>query len=127
LSSITFSCHVSEWNLSPVTPVRAVKRAHPTASKKERRNTVNAAGIIVVFVLGAMVAGILGFILQRIQYARGRAGAYRRPQAIVQQTSQTPIQVVRSSVAAGFSCLFWTIVLVLFLGLLGYVAYYAVF
>jgi hypothetical protein len=108
-------------------PVRAIEWWHWSTENRERRKTVNVAEIIVVFLLGAMVAGILGFILQRIQYARGRAGAYRRPQAIVHQTSQTPIQVVRSSVAAGFSCLFWTIVLVLFLGLLGYVAYYAAF
>jgi hypothetical protein len=97
------------------------------AKNRERRNTVNVAEAIGVFLLGAVVAGILGFILQRIQYARGQAGAYRHPQAIVQQTGQTPIQVVRNSIAAGFNCLFWIIVLILFLGLLGYVAYYAAF
>jgi hypothetical protein len=86
-------------------------------------SAVSAAEIIAVFLFGGIVAGILGYITQKINWARGRVGKYKSYQEVKQQTKETPIQVVKSSVAASFSCAFWTVVLILFLLLLAYLAY----
>ena len=81
------------------------------------------AEIAIGILLGIGIAGILGYISQRIQWARAQSGAYRRPQSVGHQTAQTPIQVVRSSIEASFSCLFWSVVLILFVSLLGFLVY----
>jgi hypothetical protein len=77
--------------------------------------TLSWVDLVIGAVLGISIAGILGYILGRIRWARGRVGAANRPQSISFQTSQTPIQVVRGSIAAFFSCLFWGVVLILFI------------
>lgn len=62
---------------------------------------------------GFGMAGVLGFVLQRRRLAEKKAGEYKRPQSVTQKTDKTPIQVVRGSIAAWLSSLFWTFVLVI--------------
>jgi nitrate reductase gamma subunit len=66
-------------------------------------------------VFGFIAAGLIGLILNRIREARARMGQRNRPlntfpDAI--QPRMTPASIVRNSLLATFSCVFWIIVLV---------------
>lgn len=65
------------------------------------------------FLLGILVAGIMGFLLQRLYLAYIKMTEASRPQVIVATTRRTPAEVVASSIQAG--CLL--IVAIAFLGL----------
>lgn len=66
-------------------------------------------------VYGLIAAGLIGLILNRIREARARMGQRNRPlntfpDAV--QARMTPASIVRKSLLATFSCVFWVIVLV---------------
>lgn len=63
-------------------------------------------------VTGFVMAGVFGFVLQKRRLAQKKAGEYKNPQTISQKTEKTPIEVVKSSIVAWFSSLFWTVVLI---------------
>jgi len=79
------------------------------------------------FLLGAgfgfLVAGVLGFVLQRIHWLRGRVGAFGRSQTVMQDTNRTPAEVARDSLQAFVGCVFWGIVLLVVLAGIGWVLY----
>lgn len=68
------------------------------------------------FLMGALVgfiaATILGMVMQRIRLERGKMGAHHRTQAVTQQTSKTPAQVVQESRSAALNWFFWMLVLI---------------
>jgi hypothetical protein len=76
--------------------------------------------------VGFVLASFLGFVMGRIRVAKGKMGARRRPQTVAQQTSQTPDQVVRSSVAAALSFFLWVVALLAVAGIALLVVYYAI-
>jgi hypothetical protein len=57
------------------------------------------------FCTGFLVAGVFGFVLQSILWLWARWGAATRPQVVVQQTRDTPLQVVIRSILAGLMLL----------------------
>lgn len=73
------------------------------------------------FVLGFVVAGALGFVLQRIRLANLRIQQAGTKQKIVGETQFTPREAVRQSAAAQLEILFWVVLFVGFLGLLVWV------
>jgi ABC-type Fe3+ transport system permease subunit len=64
---------------------------------------------------GFVMAGVFGFVLQKLRLAQKKAGEYKKPQSVTQKTDKTPIEVVRSSIIAWLSSLFWTVVLIVVL------------
>lgn len=64
------------------------------------------------FLMGVLMAGILGFVLQQRRLAGVRKGAYRRPQKIELKTEKTPGKVVWSSCVACVEYYLWTMLLV---------------
>jgi hypothetical protein len=120
LFSITISYPIPEqYTLSPATQPDPQKRILTVPADHARRSpvslTLSWVDLVIGAVLGISVAGILGYIMGQIRWARGQVGAASRPQSVGHQTAQTPLQVVRGSIAAFFSCIFWTIILILFL------------
>ena len=63
------------------------------------------SGVLV----GFLIAGILGFVLQQVRFAVKKVGDAGRPQQVKIDTEQTPAQVVSSSIGAG--C--WLVMIVL--------------
>ena len=72
------------------------------------------AGVVV----GFLIAGILGYILQRIRLSQARMGASGRKQTVRMETDRAPIEVVRDSATGAVSCFVWIIILLAFGGLL---------
>lgn len=77
--------------------------------------------------LGFIMAGIIGLILDRIREARGRAGAQERtldrfPAAV--QPTLTPAGIVRASWEARWAVVAWTLVLIIVVALSFLGAYY---
>jgi hypothetical protein len=66
---------------------------------------------------GALFTLILGRLAQSIYLAGKKAKARSRPQSVNQKTSQTPTQIVRSSIAAALRQLFLIVVFLLVLAL----------
>jgi hypothetical protein len=64
------------------------------------------------FVLGFLVAGVLGFVIQRIRLASIRVKQAGTKQAIVGQTLLTPTEAFLRAVAANFEIFFWILLLV---------------
>jgi hypothetical protein len=70
--------------------------------------------------LGFVVAGIIGLILDRIREARGRARAQDRPLDTFPDATQpnlTPAGIVRTSQEAQFTLIALILILIIFLGL----------
>lgn len=63
------------------------------------------------FLLGTLVAGVMGFLLQQLYLAYKRMTEASRPQVIVATTRRTPAEVVVSSIQAG--CLLIAAIVVL--------------
>jgi hypothetical protein len=61
------------------------------------------------FASGVLVAGVLGFVLQRIRLASARSRADRNRQAVAGQTGQTPREVVRQARRARIEIFVWII------------------
>lgn len=64
------------------------------------------------FLIGFMVAGVFGFILQQIQLARFKAGKAAKKE-MVAVTTQSPEEVTRASRKAQWDLVIWTFVLIL--------------
>ena len=64
------------------------------------------------FLLGFLVAGVLGFIFQRIRLLNFRAGQANKKMAMV-ETKQSPRETYRSSMRAQMEIFVWIIVLIL--------------
>ena len=71
-------------------------------------NTDLCFGIVIGFV----VAGVLGFVLQQILFLVKRVQAADQPQKVFHETAQTPSQVVGASVRAGCTLFILTIVVI---------------
>ena len=63
------------------------------------------------FLLGFLVAGVLGFIVQRLLLLRAKAGAADKKVAVV-ETKQSPKQVYMSSMRAKMERAIWFILLI---------------
>lgn len=68
-----------------------------------------AAGVAV----GLLVAGVIGFMLNKIMKARNDMRAPDRPMNV--PTGKTPRSVMSSAAAAAQTCMLWSLALVLFL------------
>lgn len=64
------------------------------------------------FVLGFLVAGIFGQMMNRINKARNAMGDPDKPMKVA--TTNTPRSVMASAAKAGQTCLLWSLALVLF-------------
>ena len=59
------------------------------------------------FILGFLIAGVLGFTLTKIRAARDTMGSPYRPMTV--KTQKTPRQVMDEAAGARLSCILWTI------------------
>ncbi len=73
------------------------------------------------FILGFLVAGVLGWILQRVRQTMQDMGAPNRPMMIA--TNRTPNDVVRASGAAFWRLIGWFFLLFCGLGIAGWLLY----
>jgi hypothetical protein len=64
------------------------------------------------FIAGFLVAGVIGFLLNRINLARNAMRAPDRPMNV--PTGNTPRTVMANAARAGQTCMTWSIALVLF-------------
>ena len=73
----------------------------------------------LVFVTGLLVgfvmAGALGYVLQKRRVAKAKMGASKRPQTVALKTDKTPEEVVKSSRIAGLDFVLWTMAVALVL------------
>jgi hypothetical protein len=72
----------------------------------------NSTDFCFGIVIGVVVAGLLGFVLQQVLFLVKRVQAADKPQKIFHETAQTPSQVVGSSVRAGCTLFILTIVVI---------------
>ena len=73
---------------------------------------VDDISFIVGFLLGFLVAGIIGQMMNRINKARNAMGDPDKPMRVA--TANTPRSVMASAAKAGQTCLLWSFALVLF-------------
>jgi hypothetical protein len=70
-------------------------------------------------VYGFILAGIIGFLLNRIRHARARTGQMRQPLDTFPDAAQpglTPLGIVRKGTCSMFACAFWLVLLLVVLG-----------
>jgi hypothetical protein len=78
------------------------------------------------FAAGIFVAGLLGFIMQQLRFARKKMSALGSPQKVGHETDRTPAQILMDSIAGTFNYAVWLAVLLgLFLGFAWLIARYA--
>ena len=77
---------------------------------------MDTSSFLVGFALGFSLAAFLGFTAQRILLASDQSQSFRNPQAVSTDTEETPLQVLRESIAAGLRCGCWVLVLVVGVG-----------
>jgi hypothetical protein len=65
------------------------------------------------FIVGAVIAGIAGFVLQRIRLATKRAQAANSKQPVRGQTDLTPNEVVRNARNARLEMALWILVILI--------------
>jgi uncharacterized membrane protein YraQ (UPF0718 family) len=63
------------------------------------------------FLSGIIIAGIAGFVLQRIRLARARTKAAHNKQPIAGQTKQSPLEVVRQARQARIEIIGWVLLI----------------
>lgn len=84
--------------------------------------TLNWVDLVLGAVIGILVAGILGYILQQIRWARGSLNTYRAPHNDLSDEAD-PYKIARGMVGKFFSAVFWTIMLILFVTVVGALIY----
>ena len=82
---------------------------------------IDRTAFIVGLVVGAAIASGFGYISRRIQLARNAMRSPDRPMNV--STVNTPRSVMEAAAAGFRQCLFWSIVMVLFLGAAGFLLY----
>ena len=75
------------------------------------------------FLLGFVVAGIFGFVLQKLRAAQKKVGSYKKPQSVTQETDKTPLQIVKGSIAAFLGCVLWAVLLAALLALIAWLTF----
>ena len=73
---------------------------------------LNRESVIVGIFVGVLIAGVAGSIFQRIQTAQRGMGAPNNPMSV--RTSNTPRDVMQAAARATRTCLFWAMILILF-------------
>jgi len=73
--------------------------------------------LVLGAVVGAVAAGIMGFVFQRIRLAQKSIGSFFEPQKVSLETDKSPAQVF-------FGCVSAAITLLIFLAILAFVALY---
>ena len=73
---------------------------------------IDDVSLLLGFVLGFLVAGIIGQMLNRISKARNAMGDPDKPMKVA--TTNTPRSVMTSAAKASQTCLVWSFALVLF-------------
>ena len=68
--------------------------------------------LVIGLVVGFFIAGIAGNIFQRIRKARKTTEAPGKPMIV--PTAGTPQGVINQAAAAARTCLFWTVILIVF-------------
>lgn len=76
---------------------------------------IDRTAFIAGLIVGAVIAGGFGYISGRIRLARNAMRSPDRPMTI--PTQNTPRSVMEAAAAALRQCLFWSIVMVLFVGI----------
>jgi hypothetical protein len=69
----------------------------------------NSTDFYVGVFVGFLAAGVMGFLLQQMNFLFKRVRAADEPQKVVHTTDKTPNQVVRSSARAG--CLLFLLII----------------
>ena len=80
--------------------------------------------LLVGLILGVLIAGVAGNILQRIRLARLGMSLPNRPMAV--RTEGTPRGIIQNASRAARTCLFWALVLILFLVIAGGFVYWLI-
>jgi uncharacterized membrane protein len=70
------------------------------------------------FLLGFVVAGIFGLVMQKLRAAQKKVGSYKKPQSVTQKTDKTPLQIVKDSIAAFLGCVLWAVFLIALLAVI---------
>ncbi len=75
------------------------------------------------FLLGFVVAGIFGLVLQKLRAAQKKMGSYKEPQPMTQETDETPLQIVKDSIAAFLGCVLWAVLLIALLAVIAWLTF----
>ena len=64
------------------------------------------------FIAGVCAAGLYGFFVQRLRFARKKMTAFGSPQSVSHKTSRTPAQLLMDYIAGVISYVVWLAILV---------------
>ena len=110
------NCLVSEYSTFVLFWQIASAVVSPLVLGRGRGKPVDTSSFLVGFALGFSLAVFLGFTARRILLAGDQSQSFRNPQALSTDTEETPLQVLRESIAAGLRCGCWALILVVGVG-----------